>query len=363
MGKEAETLTTFNVAAVYIGTLVGAGFASGQEVLQFFSFFGLTGILALAAATVMFVFYGMIVLELGRRLKADSHREIMRYVGGPWLGSIVDAVITFFLFGALTAMAAGTGAVFTEQLGLSGVLGSLVMIAITLLTVLLGIQGLINAISFVVPVLLISVLGVSVATLLVTPPDFDAISRVIQPARAVVPYWPLAAVNYVSYNLVIGVPVLASLGLLAKHPGILRRGAVYGGLGLGIGALAINLALLANFPEVARYQIPMAYVVAQLSPVMRVVYIIALLTAIYSTAVGCLYGFVNRFTNHGRPAFTWWVIVTSVFAFGASQFGFTNLVRVLYPAVGYAGLLMLAGLLYGYLKERLVPQPAYKPKK
>jgi len=40
---ENSRVSTFKVAATYIGTVVGAGFASGQEMLQFFAVFGLKG--------------------------------------------------------------------------------------------------------------------------------------------------------------------------------------------------------------------------------------------------------------------------------------------------------------------------------
>jgi len=39
-----NTMSTFKIAATYIGTIVGAGFATGQETLQFFAPFGITGI-------------------------------------------------------------------------------------------------------------------------------------------------------------------------------------------------------------------------------------------------------------------------------------------------------------------------------
>lgn len=361
MKTDTKNLTNMKVAAVYMGTIVGAGFASGQEVLQFFTFFGVSGILAMVLATIMFIFFGLIILELGKRLDADSHREVIQYAGGRWLGKVIDAVITVFLFGALTAMAAGAGAIFTEQFRLSYILGSLVMVGATLLTVLLGVQGVISAISFVVPVLLVSVLGISIATLVNTPVDFAAIGRWANPSLAPVPYWPLSAINYVSYNLVLGVAILAPLGRLANNRSVLRKGALYGGLGLGIGALAINLTLLANVPAVTGYEVPMVYIASRLSPVIQVAYSIVLLAEVYTTAVGSLYGFVERITDQGKPSFRWLVIGTGIVAFAASQFGFSTLVRVLYPAVGYAGLLMLGGLMYGYIRERLVPRPAYKP--
>lgn len=362
MKTNTKNISTLKVAAVYMGTIVGAGFASGQEVLQFFSFFGITGIFGLIITSFMFVFFGLIILELGRRLNADSHREVIKYAGGRWLGNIIDGVITFFLFGALTAMAAGAGAIFEEQFGLPFILGSLIMVVATMLTVLVGISGVINAISFVVPVLLVSVLGISVATFITSPIDFDRVTNWAQASRAAVPFWPLSAIVYVSYNLVLGVSVLAPLGKHVEDPKVLKRGALWGGIGLGIGALAINLTLLSKIPAVAGYEVPMVFIAAQFSPLIQIGYSIVLLAEVYTTAAGSLYGFAERITDQGKPLFKWLIIGTSVMAFAAGQFGFSTLVRILYPAVGYAGLLMLGGLLYGYVKEHIIAQPAYKPK-
>jgi uncharacterized membrane protein YkvI len=356
-----KNITTFKVAAVYVGTVVGAGFASGQEILQFFSFFGIKGLFALLVATALFVFFGMIILDLGRKLGADSHREIIQYAGGRWVGTAVDGVITFFLFGALTAMTAGAGAIFREQFGLPHIAGSLVLVAATMLTVLVGISGVISAISYVVPVLLLAVFGIAAATLAAGPIDPGAVALWAGSSRPAVPFWPLSAVVYVSYNLVLGVSVLGPLGRHVQDRHTIRKGALYGGIGLGLGALAINLSLLARVPAISGFEVPMVYIAAGISPVAQVAYSIVLLAEVYTTAVGSLYGFAERITDQGKPLFRWIVAGTGVAAFGAGQLGFSTLVRVLYPAVGYAGLLMLAGLLYGYVRERLVPRPAYKP--
>lgn len=363
MKTNAKKISTYKIAGAYIGTVVGAGFASGQEVLQFFSFFGITGIFGILFATAMFVFFGQIIMLLGSRLGADSHREVIEYVGGRWLGIVIDGVITFFLFGALTAMAAGTGAIFKEQFGLPYLLGSLLMMVATMLTVLLGISGVITAISNVVPLLLVSFLGIAIATLILTPIDPYAVARWAQASRAPVPFWPLSAIIYVSYNLVLGISVLAPLGKHVDNSKIIQKGALYGGIGLGIGALAINLTLLANVPAISGYEVPMVFIAAQFSPVIQGAYSIVLLAAIYTTAVGSLYGFAERITDQGTRTFKWLAIGTSLVAFVAGQLGFSNLVRILYPTAGYAGLLMLAGLLYGYAKERLIAQAAFKPKK
>lgn len=345
-------LSALTIAAAYVGTVVGAGFASGQEVLQFFSFFGLYSIPALALAALLFIFFGGIVLALGRKLHAKSYVAIVNYAGGFYFGKAIDIVITFFLFGALTAMAAGAGAIFAEQFGLPKLLGSTLMVAASLTTVLSGFHGVVLSISFVVPVLLASVLGLSLAMLATTPPDPKTITLWAQEAKPAIPAWPVAAVAYVSYNLVLAIPILAPLGSAAISDTAATRGALLGGFGLGLGALAINLAILTVPAEAARLEIPMVYIAGRFAPVIQAAYGFVLLAEIYTTAVANLYGFTTRLTPPDNPRFKTVAGGVAVAALGASLLGFSVLVRYLYAAVGIAGFILLAGLTRVYFREK-----------
>ncbi|RJX16818.1 MAG: hypothetical protein C4575_15485 [Desulforudis sp.] len=342
----------YQIAATYIGVIIGAGFASGQEVLQFFALFGLNGLYAVIAATVLFIFFGIVILELGHQLGAKSHLEIIRHAGGPVLGGVVDAIITFFLFGIVTVMAAGAGAVFAQQFELSPLVGSAFMILITFATVLLGIRGIVSALSLVVPLLVVAVVGVSLATILTRPPSLALIELTAVQGTAAVPFWPLSALTYASYNLVVAVAIMGPLGALARDERAIRNGSILGSVALGLGALAITLAILAS-PAAVFVDIPMAFIAGQLGPVVQFSYAIILLIAIYSTAVGNLYGFCARLTNPAGSAFRGAAIGTSVIALIASQFGFTTLVGILYPGVGLAGFLLLGSLVYAYLRPLL----------
>ena len=76
---KGNNLSTLKVAATYIGTVVGAGFASGQESLQFFAIFKGRGLIGLLIVTILFILYGYIIMELGYHLGSKSHIEIIKY--------------------------------------------------------------------------------------------------------------------------------------------------------------------------------------------------------------------------------------------------------------------------------------------
>jgi len=354
-----QGVSTLKIAATYIGTIVGAGFATGQEVLQFFAKFGLKGFAGLILTTIMFVVFGYIIMELGRELDTRSHLEIIRYSGGKILGTIIDIIITFFLFGALTAMIAGTGALFTEQFHLSSLLGNIAMAVLTALTVLTGINGVINSISFVVPFLLIAVVGTSIFSIITTPPDITATVQIAGDS-GLITNWLMAAVLYVSYNTVISIAVLGPLGVKARDKKAIRNGAVLGGLGLGLGSIMIYFALFGNIKEIQELEVPMIHIAGGISSVVQIGYAIVLTAEVYTTAVGSLFGFVSRITDmqkspaKGRAL----VIGASVAALAASQLGFSNLVKYLYPLVGYGGIALLVSLLYSrYIRKRSAKIP------
>jgi len=47
---------SFQIGSAFVGLIVGAGFASGQEIMQYFTSFGLMGIVGAVVATVVFAF-------------------------------------------------------------------------------------------------------------------------------------------------------------------------------------------------------------------------------------------------------------------------------------------------------------------
>ncbi|MFO8060811.1 MAG: hypothetical protein R6U70_09200 [Bacillota bacterium] len=347
-GGEISVLT---LAGAYVGTVVGAGFASGQEVLQFFGYFGWRGYLGIGLATVLFAFFGYLILRLGREMEAQSHRELMRRVGGPHLGGIIDGIVTVFLFGALTVMAAGSGAIFAEQFGLPSLLGALIMLGGSLGTVLLGLHGVITAISLIAPVLLLAVVSIAVASVYGDPGQFTVnFLHWSEVGRTPVPSWPVAAVLYLSYNLVLAVPVLAPMGVVAR-PGSLKTGAVLGGLGLGVGVAAINSAVLTRVPAAAEWEVPMLVVAGGISPLVRVAFTAVLFAEIYSTAVASLYGFVARLGRQSAALSpTSLAVITSAAALAAAQLGFSAIVSLLFPAVGGAGLLLVGALVWGAVR-------------
>lgn len=345
-----ESISTLEITTTYIGTIIGAGFASGQEILQFFVQFGREGLYGLILTTLLLIIYGYIIMVLGRKLNTYSYTDIIKYSAGQYIGTAMDIMVSFFLFSILIVMLAGTGALLHQQFNLPYMIGNLLMMVLTIIVVLRGIDGIIHSMRFIVPFLLVSVLLISTFSIAKTPPNLDDI--IIFQNSSLIKNWWTSAIIFTSYNIIIAIGILSSLGIKAKNENTIKWGAIKGGISIGGGAMMIFFVLLVHAKDLQTIEIPMAYIAGYLSPNIQVVYTGVLLVAIFTTAVSSLYGTVKKVTHY--PNFenqeNKIIIVAAIVAFLLSQLGFSNLVKYLYAVEGYVGVILLVGLTYGMYK-------------
>ena len=134
---------------------MGAGFASGQEVMQFFTSFGIYSVIGAIIAGLLFAFLGMHVLQLGTYYQTASHREVIYKICGRYFGFAIDLLITFFLFGVAVVMIAGSGSIFEQQFGIPPLVGNLIMTVAVIVTLCLNVNKVIAVISSITPYLLV----------------------------------------------------------------------------------------------------------------------------------------------------------------------------------------------------------------
>lgn len=345
-------MDALKLAAAFIGLIVGAGFASGQEILQFFTNFGWFGTLGAILAGVLFGLFGLIVARLSSEIGARSHKEVIQLMCGRYIGLAIDVVVTVFLIGVVVVMFAGSGALFEQQFGLPSIVGSSFMAIATTLTVLLNIQRLIIVIGALTPWLMAVMIGLVIYALSTMSQDLAAMDAYAEPAKAAAPNWVWGAVLYVSYNVAAGVPMLAVMAGTMRNTRSAALGGLLGGLGLGLLILLIHLAMMARLDEVRSAGLPILSLADGISPVVGYVVAFILLGMIYNTAVGMLYSFTARIADRSSPRFNLWLIGAGIFAFVASFVGFIQLVGIIYPITGYLGLMLLAGAVVTAVRRR-----------
>ncbi|MBA4603039.1 YkvI family membrane protein [Thermoactinomyces mirandus] len=330
------------IGSVYIGTAVGAGFASGQEILQFFTSFGKDSFWGILLAVGLFAWLGTRMIMMGSRLHSESYEDFNFYLFGERLGKWMNWLVSFMLFGVTTAMMSGTGALFEEQLGISFHFGVIFTALFSYLVILKGINGILSVNSLVVPVMFLFIGMVALHALQET--DLSAyIFFSLESARY---HWFVSAIIYVAFNLSMMQAVLIPLGSKIADESVIRLGGIMGGIGLGIMLFACNTAMQIYWAEVSHLKIPMAFVISTLGAGVKYFFLLIMWAEIFTTLIGNVYGLtlnLKQLFNLGQP-----LIMALIFGLGYlfSLFGFPALVGFLYPLFGYAGLAVIFGLVF-----------------
>lgn len=342
---------SFQIGGAFVGLVTGAGFASGQEIMQYFTSFGVMGILGGLVATIVFAFLGMILAQLGSDLQTASHKEGIYYIGGRFLGPVLDMLITAILFGVAVVMFAGAGATFNQTFGIHPMIGSIVMVTATILTLLLDVKNILRVVAMLTPYLMVIIFVIllfSFFTMEYSIGELDVISRE-QPAAA--SNWWMGAILYVSYNIAAGAAMLIVMGGTEKDRKIAGRGGILGGVMLGLLIVLINLALFVKMDVIAGVDMPTLELAKQIHPAVGVCMALVLLGMMYNTAVGMFYVFTVRFIPPDKPMFKPTIVLVGFIGFAASTAGFTTLVGKLYSTMGYLGFVLVIAIILAWARN------------
>ncbi|GGZ79545.1 membrane protein [Ignatzschineria indica] len=340
------------IASAFVGIIVGAGFASGQEILQYFTSFGYMGIVGAFVATVLFAYMGMMLTRIGSIMKVHSHSEAIYSLSGKTLGVVVDAILVLTLFGVGVVMVAGAGSLGTQFLGLSPFIGSLVMTVLIVATVLMPIHRVISLIGSITPFLIVALVVICTYSLFTYSQDLDVLEPIATSIETSLPNWFVSAVNYVSFNIAVGAGMALVMGGSEPNVKIATWGGFLGGIGVGLLILLAHLAIFLKVDIVGNYPLPLLKIIQDISPVLGGFMAVVLFGMIYNTGVAMYYAFVARFTTMQTKKSYIFAIITGAVGYVASFVGFTDLIAYFYPLIGYLGLFLIAILIYAPFKLR-----------
>lgn len=333
--------TAIEIAFTYIGTVVGAGFASGQETLQFFTLFGSKGMWGIALCILLFSVMGTKMMLMSHRLGSSSYQDFNRAIFGEKWSGWINIFVGFSLFGITSAMMAGVGSLFEEQLGLSFHIGVVGTMLLSLFVLHRGMDGLISVNTLVVPIMfsfmivifIFSFKTLSIQTLLSTQPIYRG-------------SWILSAFSYVAFNVALSQAVLIPLGSKIKDKTAIHWGGWLAGIGLGIMLFVCNSVFLQNLSNVSRLEIPMAYIVSGLGSGVKILFLCVVWGEIFTTLVGNVYG-LTQSLEESLPFIrrSTMMLVLFVLSYVCSLIGFPSLVGSVYPVLGYCGIFMMICLI------------------
>lgn len=331
------------VVFTIIGSIIGAGFASGQEIYLFFYRYGTNGIYGLALCSLLMTYIIYKVLRIVYEKNINTYEEFLniifkrnikcyKYLN---LSYITNKTINIFLLFTFFIMIAGFGAYFSQEFEIKSIVGSFIIAFLSYLVFLTDIKGLTKVNSVIVPVLIICILGIGIRCI----PNIE-IKKLHTDVDVSAFEWIIKAIIYTSYNVILLIPILVNLkGYIRNKKRAFVVAIIAGGIFLLLSICVFSILLSVNvlFENI---EMPAIYAIKSSFPEFRLVYGFVILVSIFTTATSVGMGFLENVCRD-KKSYTHVAGIMCISSLIFSRFGFSNLVKVLFPSFGILGLIQI----------------------
>lgn len=252
-------------------------------------------------------------------------------------------------------MISAAGATVEQHYGINGHIGRLTLALLTLLTVLLGLKRLASIVGSVAPAFIAFTMLIGLTSVLKNPQGIAASSQALThlQMKGAYGHWFLSGLMYASFLMVGFMPFATGLGQQAKNRKDTFLGGLFAGMFFLAGAMILSTGLLVQITDVYNTQIPSLVIAANSMPVAATFFALLMLTGIYTASVSMLWTAVNRIEgNHSTPRYRYTAVLMTLLALLGGQLQFSTMVALVYPAVGYLGLVLIAGMIYTKIRNK-----------
>ena len=329
------------VVFVIIGTLIGAGFASGQEINTFFFSYGIKGIIGII---VSYTLMGIIIyktLIIVKENKITNYIEFLDIIiktkrKKTIIENIINIIINIFILITFFIMVAGFGAYTEQELGIKSEIGSIILAILIFMIFMTNIKGVIKANEILIPILIAFLIIIGILNIR----QIDILNikdYIIQKNQT---NWILSAILYCSYNSILLIPSLITLkNYINTKKEITKISIITSAITILL-ALIIYIILIRVDVDIKNLEMPIVYVINNSFRTIKKGYGFIILTSIFTTAISLGNSFLQNFCKNEKK-YTQTALIMCITSVIISKFGFSNLVNLLYPIFGYLGIIQI----------------------
>ncbi len=335
------------VVFVIIGTLIGAGFASGQEVYLFFYSYGIKGIIGIFISSILMGIVIYKTLILVKEKDINNYKDLLNFLIKKEdkknffnIKNIINIVINMFILITFFIMIAGFGAYFEQELGINSLIGSSVLAILCFIVFRTNQKGVVKVSEILVPILIVFITIISILNL----KDFD-INNIKNYLINNNSYnFLLSSIVYCSYNSILLIPVLITLKNYINNKRQVISISTISTIIIILLSISLFFILTKVDVDISKLEMPAVYVVSKMFKLFEIIYGFIILGSIFTTAVSLGNSFLQNVSKN-KNSYTHIAFIMCITSIGIFLFGFSNLINYLYLIFGYLGIVQIVRLL------------------
>ena len=318
---------------VIIGTIIGAGFASGQEIYSFFSIYEENGLIGIILSNVLIGIIMYVILKKTNQFNIKSYSELLEHTKVPKsIVNILNIIINIFLLISFYVMVAGFSAYFKQEFNISQIITIIPILILCYLTFMKNIEGIAKINSIIIPILIAIIIIIGAKANVLQNITNINVSNISFSAN-----WIIKSIEYASYNSILLIPILISVSTYTKNKE--KQTSIIVTCIMLVISLIISL-LMFKQTEIYTTELPLVYIASSFGEFFKLIYGIVIVFAIYSTMISAGYGFLQNCSNN-KKTYKILAIIMCASAIITLFFSFSGLVNLTYPVFGILGFLQL----------------------
>ena len=330
----------FKVIFLLIGTFVGAGFASGKEIFNFFTLYSFNGLISIFIFSLLIFLLINKCLKIKTNLKINSYNEFIFYLEKKYNflnHKFFLFMINIFLASSFYIMIIALSSLFNYQFNVTNFLTVFIAIFICFFIFYkknINFIFLIN--SILMPILILFIFSLCLFNINLNNINFNQIINSCNIFTAI-----FMGLLYFSYNSLLLVPIIFDLKITEKNNNF-KISFIFSLIFFLITFL-INLLLLYYYNLIYNLELPILYISNTSIKIFSFLYFFIILSAIFTTMISSGYSFINNFNKNN---FKIKLIVFLLFSFIFSIFSFSSLINFFYPLFGLIGFTQIFLILF-----------------
>lgn len=358
------------LAGAIIAFTIGSGFATGQEIVQYYTAYGVQGIFTVLLFAVCFIYYNYNFAKAGAEEHFEKGNDVYKFYCGKYVGTFMDYYSTVFCYMSFFVMVGGAASTLNQQYGLPSWAGGVLLTALAIFTVVGGLNSLVDKIGVVGPAIVVLCIGIGVVTLFRDAGNVGAGLEIIRTGafaeaggetiKNAGPNWVISALSYAGFVLLWFASFTAALGANNKKKDV--EYGIYGGtIAVCVAIILIMLAQVANINTaglsnsgifVWNADIPNLILAERIWKPFASFFAVVVFAGIYTTAVPLLYNPCARFAKEGTGQFKMLTAALGVVGLIVGLFlPFRVLVNIIYVLNGYVGAVLILFMLWKNIKD------------
>lgn len=348
MKQTVKFRNVIRLAGAYVACAIGSGFATGQEIMQFFTGQGIMSLAGTLVTTVIFAWCGARFMKHGFIHKLTTPESVLAFYAGKKAGKLLSVLIQIFLYSVFVIMISGAGATLSEFFGLPPMAGRIVIAGLALVTVAFGLSKAADILGGLGSVIIVFSLAIGGIGFLGNVGGLRLGAEMIPELGITVTKggWLWSSVLYPGFNAIVVIFMSCCLGSGANSAKEASVGGALGGILFGLAILVMDLGLTANIGDVFDLSVPTLALAKAIAPSAAVIFSVIIICGIYTTAVPMLWSVVRAFAEDRTKKSVWIASVLTVIGLLLGMTDFKVLVNTVYPFSGYVGvgLLMITAI-------------------